>query len=208
MDIICGSDNDKRTVSIRLPDKKSRIGVLVSGGIDSAILYYLILLENKFRGNTHEVYPISLMRKEGSRYFSSLVVGAVNQQFSIPFTEPRLFGDNTLPEEEQIKSLVDQALAKGFDIVYAGVIEQLPQHMDNWKPIPSKETARFKTPFQSVNKSHVIEMVIKFNQEQLFYITHSCADANYQVGRCYRCNGCNERTWGFEELGLSDPGTI
>jgi len=208
MNIICGPENDKRTVSIQLPDKNSRIGVLVSGGIDSAILYYLLLLENQFRGNRHKILPISLIRKEGSKYFSSLVVGAVNQQFSIPFAEPQLFGNNTLPEEKQIKSLVDQALAKDFDTVYAGVIEQLPQHMVDWQPIPSKETARFKTPFQSVNKSHIIDMVIKFKQETMFYITHSCADADYQVGRCGRCNGCNERTWGFKELGLCDPGVI
>jgi len=208
MNIICGPKNDQRTVTITLPKNKSRIGVLVSGGLDSAILYYLLLLENKLRSNIHEILPITVMRKEGSKYFSSLVIGHVNQAFQIPYTDPLIVGDNTLPEEEQVKSGVNQALTQGFDIVYAGVIEQLPQHMVNWQPIPSKETTKFKIPFQSINKSHIIDIIIKFKQEPLFYITHSCSGEQSQVGRCNGCNGCNERLWGFEQLNLVDPGTI
>jgi hypothetical protein len=208
MNIICGLNNDLRTVNIQLPTKASKLGVLVSGGIDSAILYYLLLLENQLRGNIHKILPISIIRKEGSKYLSSVVVGHVNQHFQIPFAEPQIVGDNTLPEEEQVKSGVIQALDEGFDLVYAGVIEQLPQHMINWQPIPSKETARFKTPFANVNKSHIIDMVRKLNQDALFYITHSCSDDRFQVGRCNRCNGCAERSWGFSQLGLTDPGTI
>jgi 7-cyano-7-deazaguanine synthase in queuosine biosynthesis len=208
MNIICGPETDKRTVLITLPTQKSKIGVLVSGGLDSAILYYLLLLENKLRGNIHEIVPISIMRKEGSKYFSSLVIGHVNQSFKIPYCDPIIVGNNTLPEEEQVKSGVNHAIELGFDVIYAGVIEQLPQHMINWQPIPSKETAKFKTPFQSINKSHIIEIIIKFKQEPLFYITHSCAGEQSQVGRCNGCNGCNERRWGFDQLGLNDPGTI
>lgn len=208
MNIICGPKNDQRTIKITLPKNKSRIGVLVSGGIDSAILYYVLLLENKLRGNIHEIVPISIMRKEGSKYFSSLVVGYINPQFQLVFQDPQIVGDNTLPEDQQVKSAVDEAIALGFDIVYAGVIQQLPQHMVNWEPIPSRETARFKTPFLNINKSHIIDMIIKFKQETLFYITHSCSSENYQIGRCNGCNGCNERSWGFAQLELTDPGTI
>ena len=119
MNIICGPEQDQRTITITLPKNKSRIGVLVSGGLDSAILYYLILLENKLRGNIHQILPITVMRKEGSKYFSSLVVGHVNQQFNIPYSDPLVVGNNTLTEEEQVKSGVNQALNQGFDIVYA-----------------------------------------------------------------------------------------
>lgn len=208
MYIQCGPKDNLRSITITLPDIKSRIGVFVSGGIDSAILYYLLLLKNKEIGNLHDIQPLSIMRKEGSKYFSSLVVAHVNQEFQIPYNSPIIVGDNTLPEEEQVKSGVNQALNSGFDIVYAGVIEQLPQHMINWQPIPSKETLRFKTPFQLINKSHIIDLVFKYKQEALFYITHSCAGEQSQIGRCNGCNGCNERSWGFMQLGLTDPGTL
>ena len=72
MNIICGPNNDLRTVNIQLPTKASKLGVLVSGGIDSAILYYLLLLENQLRGNIHKILPISIIRKEGSKYLFKL----------------------------------------------------------------------------------------------------------------------------------------
>ena len=208
MNIICGPENDQRTVIITLPEKKSCIGVLISGGLDSAVLYYLLLLENSLRKEIHKIVPITVERREGSKYFSSLVIGHVNQEFQIPYKDPLIVGDNTLPEEEQVKSGVNQALNQGFDIVYAGVIEQLPQHMINWQPIPSKETPRFKIPFHSINKSHIVDMIVKLKQEPLFYITHSCSGEQSQIGRCNGCNGCNERSWGFSQMGLTDPGTI
>ena len=120
MNLIIGPANDQRNITIVLPKIKSKIGVLVSGGTDSAILYYLVLLENIRLGNLHQVLPISIMRKEGSKYFSSLIVGHVNQEFQIPFQDPQVVGDNTLPEEVQVKSAVDEALASGFDLIFAG----------------------------------------------------------------------------------------
>jgi hypothetical protein len=206
MNIICGPEDDKRTVRINLPKGKSKIGVLISGGIDSAILYYVLLLENKLRNNPHDILPISIMRAEGSEYFSKLVVASINEKFKLPNTEAIIVGDPTLPDDQQVKSGVDDALDLGFNLVYAGVIEQQEEHMIGWVPPPSGETKRFKTPFKNINKTHIIELVTKFKQEDLFYITHTCNV--YKVGRCHRCNGCNERAWGFQQLGLTDPGTI
>lgn len=206
MNIICGPLNDQRTISIILPAVKTKIGVLISGGIDSAILYYIILLENKLRGNIHEVLPISIMRAEGSEYFSKLVVAAMNEKFNLPNIETTIVGNPTLPDIEQVKSGVDDAITLGFELIFAGVIDQQPEHMIGWVPPPSGETRRFKTPLKDINKTHIIELVTKFKQEDLFYITHTCN--TYKVGRCHRCNGCNERAWGFSQLGLTDPGLI
>jgi hypothetical protein len=206
MNIQCGPSNDLRTISINLPKEKSRIGIFLSGGLDSAILYYLLLMENTLRGNLHEIVPISIMRKEGSKYCGKIVAGHIHGHFKLPQQDPLVMGDNTLPEEEQVKSGIEQAFGEGCDIVYAGVIEQLPQHMIGWQPIPSQETKRFKTPFKTLNKSHIIDMIKKLDQETLFYITHSCSVQ--EIGRCNYCNGCNERAWGFAQLESADPGTI
>jgi hypothetical protein len=206
MIITCGLDGDKRKLNLKLPKSSAKIGIFVSGGIDSAILYYLLLLENKIAKNIHTIVPIVILRKEGSKYFSKPVISAVNQSHGLEPVEPLIMGDTSLPEEEQVKSGVHQAHREGFDLVYVGVIEQLPQHMVNWQPIPHKETDNFKTPFRDLNKSHVIDLVRIFKQEHLFSITHSCAVS--EIDRCNICNGCNERSWGFEQLGIVDPGKI
>lgn len=200
----CGPKHDVRSFSISLPEKPSNIGVFVSGGIDSAILYYLLQLENADK--KHNIVPLSIMRKEGSKYFSHLVVAHVNEELGLPLTKPLIVGKPNLPEDQQVRSGVVEAFQKGFDFIYVGVIEQLPMHMVGWNHIPAEETEKFKTPLAKLNKSHIIDLVRILNQESLFNITHSCS--LLELGRCKACNGCNERAWAFNELNLTDPGKI
>jgi len=206
MIINCGPVHDLRELRIGLPERKSKIAVFVSGGIDSAILYYLLCLENKLHQNMHEIVPLTVYRKEGSKNFARLVISHVNASLEKSYTEPLIVGNNQLPEPEQVKSGVCEAEKLGFNLAYTGLIQQLPQHMINWQPIPYSETDFFKAPFKNLNKSHIIDLCVKFNQESLFYLTHSCSAS--EISRCNDCNGCNERTWGFEQLKLVDPGKI
>jgi len=206
MIVHCGPESDQRVITVELPAKPARVGILISGGIDSAILYHLLLLENTFRKNKHVIQPLTVIRKEGSKHFSKLVIAHLHAVHNIPYEDAIIVGDNTLPEEEQVKSGVIEAHANGFDAVYAGVIEQLPQFMVNWQPIPSKETNRFKTPLTNLNKSHIIDLCVRLKQEALFYITHSCSIK--ELGRCNTCNGCNERSWGFSQNQIQDPGML
>lgn len=206
MIITTGPEHDRRTVNVALPTTPQKIGVLVSGGMDSAILYYLTLLENKRIGNIHTIIPLIVQRKEGSKNFAQLVVAHVNSQFDLPHSNFIYVGNNTLAEEEQVKSGVMEAYATGFDRVYVGLIQQLPQHMIGWQPIPYQQSERFRTPLKDFNKSHIVDLIRQYKQEALYYITHSCSAT--ELGRCNQCNGCNERSWGFEQLAFTDPGTI
>jgi diphthamide synthase (EF-2-diphthine--ammonia ligase) len=200
----CGPKDDLRSLEIVLPDNPSRIGIFVSGGIDSAILYYLLQLENK--NKIHDIVPLSIMRKEGSKYFSQLVIAHVNEVLNLPIQKPLIVGKPNLPEDQQVKSGVIEAFQKKFNYVYVGVIEQLDIHMVDWQHIPARETGNFKTPLAGLNKSHIIDLVCRLKQESLFSITHSCSV--YEIGRCKICNGCNERSWAFEKLNIEDPGKL
>jgi len=193
-------------MNIELPKEPSRIGVLVSGGLDSAILYYLIAKQNKELGSPHVVQPFTVMRKEGSRYFARLVITHVHTVLNLPYVDLFMVGNNTLPEEQQVRSGVIHSQALGYKPVYSGLIIQLPQHMINWQPIPYTETENFKAPLKNLDKKQIVDLVVEQKQEALFYITHSCSVL--EIGRCNECNGCNERSWAFEQLNLTDPGTI
>jgi hypothetical protein len=206
MIITCGPDTDQRTLKINLPEERTKIAVLISGGIDSAILYYLMLTENKNIGHRHDIRPIAIMRSEGSEYFSKLVVANMNEKFNLIRQDAITVGNPSLPEDRQVRSGVMNAYELGFDMVYCGLIEQQPEHMVGWTQPDGKETRRFKTPLKDLNKTHIIDLVIKCQQQDLFYITHTCN--KIKVGRCHKCNGCNERAWGFSQLGLTDPGLI
>lgn len=205
IDVDCGPTGDIRKFQLTLPAEKFRLGVFVSGGIDSAILYYMMCKVNRESGNLYTIIPYTMMRKEGSRLFAEPVIKYISGLFNI-VADLTIVGNNTLPEDEQIKSGIQQVIRSNLvDIAYVGVIHQLPIHMVGWVPIPTKQNKVFKTPLIGLNKSHVIDLVYKLGQEHLLTITHSCI---FESGRCGKCNGCNERSWAFNKLNIKDIGTI
>ena len=207
MKIICGPLGDQRTFTLELPtDTKMRIAMFVSGGIDSAILYYLLLQENKVIGNIHDIVPVMVERREGSIYFAKLVTAYIQTVYKLPLNDPIIVGNSELADDQQVKSGVLEAWDQGYDRVYVGIIDQLPQHMINWTNVHYPETDKFKTPLCNLNKSQVLDLVRQFRQTDLLYITHTCNV--HPIGRCNHCNGCNERAWGFSQLDMQDPGIL
>jgi hypothetical protein len=202
MIIKCGNDN--RVITIELPEKKETLGVLVSGGLDSAILYFLIVQENIRLGNLHDIIPFTVARKEGSIYFAGPVVEHIHKYFNICVPHLQV-GDNTLNETRQVTSGLKDAQDMGCSKVYLGVIIQQPEHMLGWDHPKLKEAERFKLPFINADKSHIVDLIFKSNQESLFHITHSC---DHELGRCGSCNGCRERAWGFKKVNKIDPGKV
>jgi hypothetical protein len=206
MRIECGPVSDRRSFDLELPEQ-TRLGVFVSGGIDSALLYYALCLLNQQAGNTHRIIPLTVLRKEGSKFHALPVINHIHSILGLPKCLLTIVGDNTLAEDQQVRSGVIEALERKnlADVVYVGVIDTLDIHMIGWQPIPANETARFKTPLKHLNKSHIIDLAYEMDCVSLLKLSHSCIR---DKGRCYCCNGCNERTWAFEQLGRDDPGSI
>lgn len=209
MIIECGPISDRRTVEISLPEDSNHLGVFISGGIDSAILYYLLHLENRNQGFTHKIFPLIVLRDDGSKYFSRMVIDYVHRVIGIPKTEPFLAGDPYLPHDQQVRAGVMQAVYEyKISPVYAGAIEEIPEHYTGGWEVPVVfETSFFKAPLLNIQKPHVLDIVYQFGMEFLFRITHTCD--TYEIGRCEgECRGCKSRRWAFEQIGRIDPGNI
>jgi len=192
---------NNNSVSITLPQQK-RIGVLVSGGIDSAILYYLLLKEKQITNSDHIIYPIVMFRKEGSKYFARPIVKKIHEIFNISLNAKR-FGNSDLPEEKQIESAVIESMeVLRLDTVYIGVIKNRPEHMIGLEHIPVPKTPLIQTPFIDVEKDFIIKLYHDMGVEHLLEYTHSC-DKDELI-HCGNCNGCRERKWGFSRNGFTD----
>ena len=199
--IDCGPADDTRTFSLELPLLYPKLGVLVSGGLDSAFLYYMVsLLANE----KYTVTPYTITRNDGSNIYAQKVIDYVNGFLN---KEPQL--TTFVPIKERNSDLQVFAGLKELKfqshIYFIGLIETLPEHAIGvptpWVPV---DGVRAKFPMKNLNKSHVVDLVNKFNITELFKITHSCV---YPIDRCGGCNRCNERHWAFTKLGLVDPGT-
>ena len=200
----CGPATDRRTLNVWLHPLRKRIGVLVSGGMDSALLYYLLVKLNVESGLTHKITPYTILRKDGSSQYAPDIINHVHDLFNLPLTTTEIVGDPTLAENMQVETGARDALKKS-NILYMGLIEELAAFTIGWRdPIKWNNSDSRLYPLKDLNKSHIVDLIIQFKQEKLFELTHSCI----MSGKCYNCNGCNERSWGFEQMGYADPGIV
>lgn len=200
MIIDCGPAHDIRTLNIELPTTK-RIGVMVSGGIDSTLLYYLLQYLKKSQNTNHFIRPFMIPRKEGSVYFAKPMVNHVHRLLDLPPSYPTIIGDNRVEESKQVESGVIKAIAFAkIEIIYIGAIDTRPEHLINYERPVTIESSEIKFPFLHLEKSHVIDLYYRLGIESILSHTHSC-DQN-ETAECGTCNGCIERIWGFNELNI------
>lgn len=202
MILTCGPASDQRTLELLLPEHK-KIGICVSGGIDSSLLYYLLLKERAETHSDHVIVPIVVHRKEGSKFYTRPIVERINKMFGITNPVYRL-GVTTLPEQQQVASAVEQAYKiLGMDTVYVGVITNRPEHTIGFDPVIIPSIEKFSTPFLHLEKCHIVDIYYQLGIQYLLEYTHSCDQS--ETEQCGTCNGCRERLWGFAQIGQQDP---
>lgn len=198
MKIKCGPASDIRTLEIEFPNV-SKIGVLVSGGIDSVLLYYL-LLYFKYKNNfPHKIQPI-IIQRPADHHVTKFTVNKVNALFGHDLLPMRL-GDVSLPAHKQVESAVMQAFTiLGFEYVYLGIIEVQPQHAVGITIIEVPEILGIGYPLKNLTKRHIIDLYYKMGIQELLQYTNSCDEHAIELQPCGVCNGCRERDWGLTIL--------
>lgn len=169
------------------------VGVFVSGGLDSALLYHLLLKEHD------NVVPLLVFRNSDQQQYALNVIKHTQSKF----------GSNICPiflKSTDVKSGIAESLRLGFKLVYVGVTRELDEFLVGWESNNFRNTQWCQGPFSELDKSQVVDLVRENNLEELFLITHTCAAQSQ--GRCLTCNRCRERAWAFSRLGLTDPGTL
>jgi len=209
MIIITGPDSDKRQIEIKLHEGKQRIGVMLSGGADSAILLYLLALERKLEGGTQEIIPFTVARPDGAWNYVKPIVDKINQMLDIALPDPIQVGDPTLHHSKQGRSGELEARGKyNIDHFYYGSQQHPPVPMPGEYPArPDKiELPGTTIPFALVDKRHTLGLFEVFQAWPLIELTHSCTALT--EGRCGECYNCKEREWALSDLGITDPGVM
>lgn len=178
----CGPTWDRRIVTLDPPKK---VALLMSGGIDSLVLYNLLSKHTEV-----EVYTAD----RGDGFDTPLTVAEHIGKF--PNT---ISVDPSNPKEMMVKAIQN---IRGFDI-YLGLnvqppIEHFPQFDIDGRPyrpfyIPFKNV---KAPFLHMYKYHIIDLAHKEGID----ISESQSCLQYRVGHCSRCWQCREITWAFDML--------
>jgi hypothetical protein len=213
MIILSGPKSDKQEIKIELPPQHQRIGVMVSGGADSAILLYILALERKLSSSDHELIPITVPRTDGAWDYAGPIVDFVNKLLDINLPQPIMVGDPTLHHSDQTNSGERDARRKhNIQHIFYGSQKHPPVPMPGEYPgrpdrIEYTNNAGIVTttcPFALLDKRHTLDLYGIFDVWPLIELTHSCTAQT--EGRCGECYNCKEREWAFGELGVTDPG--
>lgn len=186
------------------PDK--RYGILLSGGLDSAILLYLLVRVNP----EIQIQPFTIAKTDGAALYADPVIEHFNKKFNQAIPKTIIVGDPTVHHRQQSTTAVKDIFEKHpVDYLFIG-INQNPPTLASLPGAPKRDTESTNPqiifPFVSMYKDQILDLMYKYQQEDLADITHSCTEQSQ--GRCNKCWQCTERAWAFNQLKKEDTGKL
>ncbi len=201
----CGPEWDRRVINI---EPKGRIGVLMSGGADSYILYQLL---RKIPDCPHiHIFWIETGGTTGPGWDLVETVQKLTRRYDIhEITEflHHTINDTPdyLPFDQVVIKTNDWIVEKySLDILYNGTnmnppTEFFPEfpfaYEQHWS-IP--EYTKVKAPFLHLYKYHILDLGKQYNID--ISEAHSCNTFPTAEGHCGECRSCREKVWGYEQL--------
>lgn len=181
-----------------------KYGILLSGGIDSAILLYLILKQNR----NLRIQPFTIPKYDGSIRYALDVIHYMNNKFNIRIPDTIPVGNPDVHHTIQSKTAYFDIIVHypEIDYIFMGTNQNPPEILPGLAPDRVKKSLvePLILPFIDLYKTDILNLMYENNIEYLSEITHTCTEQ--LVGRCNICWQCNERKWSFDKIGKIDYG--
>jgi hypothetical protein len=219
MIIECGPDDDKKCFTIAVDDNVS-VALTLSGGMDTALLTYLValeLLETNRNPNDYIQWIFTIPKKDGAELYPDNIIRWINQKLGITLPSKTILKIPKLHSTYhglQVWNSMLYAMDKyNPDKIYMGDQRAAPDDANISEPRPVRSKTidgpmpnKILMPFNHLYKYHTVDVFYKLGLEELFELTHSCTQM--KTSRCNRCYHCLERKWGFDQINKVDTGKI
>ena len=215
----CGTELDKQQFSITVDDNVS-VALTLSGGLDTALLTYLVsleLLETNRRPEDYVKWIFTIPKRDGAELYPDAIIKWINKRLDINLPDktilkiPKLH--STYHGMQVWNSILYAIDIYNPDKIYMGDQRPAPEeaNINQPKPVRSKTIegpmpGKLIFPFNHLYKYHTVDMFYKLGIEELFDLTHSCTQL--LTARCNECYHCLERSWAFKELNQTDTGKL
>jgi hypothetical protein len=188
-----------------LTDKK--IGILLSGGIDSAVLLYLLAADNP----NIDIQPFVINKSDGAVLYVDDIIKWVADKTDCNIKPAIVVGDPTAHHSLMNRSAIADVLNNHQEIEHIYIaINKVPPALKDLPSTPQRATHSANTkvvlPFVDYTKDVIIRVARDRGILDLLKLTHSCTEQ--RIGRCDQCWQCTERKWAFKQLDIRDPGDI
>lgn len=173
-------------------------GVFLSGGMDSALLLYLVAKET-----SSAIQPFTVAKHDGASFYVHPIVDWVSSNLNVEINSPVIIGNPNLPHQQIIGDALKRVIKhKLADVIYVGdniyPEHELPHGPNRKKYIHPKVLY----PLFNLTKVDIVKLYITHNIMDLLPLTHTCTEQ--AIGRCNVCWQCKERAWAFQKCGLQD----
>jgi 7-cyano-7-deazaguanine synthase in queuosine biosynthesis len=188
-----------------------RIGVMVSGGIDSGTVLFLVLKYIHENNLTNTVTAFTVERTYDSFKNAARVVQYCESMFDGVMVTHKSLSPWFDSSNHNYQTMSGVYEARNNDLVDGVIIAdtKMPevQLVDNM-PNPPRFTNYAPDIMQLVidfTKNVTVGLAIKNNLIPLLEHSHSCIKLT--DSRCGSCYWCREREWAFQQNNFADPGT-
>lgn len=202
-----------KQINVSIPTDVKKAGIMLSGGMDSALLLYMLVVELVVELGSPDDITLKVYNvpnpKDNASLYSSKIVEYISTAFNKPL-EIISVGDVTLAHNRIINEPAGKILRdKEVDLLFSATNQNPPVDLGNvgypWRRSPdAPPTKNVAFPFVHLYKNEILEAYQLLGQLDLAGLTHSCTEST--GARCTKCFQCLERAWAFSQLGLVDNG--
>ena len=212
MKMIIGPKHLEREFTFTIP-ATDKIGIFMSGGLDSSAMLSLILKElaDTDRLKTVSLTAFTIDKPTGEPMYSTRILKKFEEHFQINI--PHV--NNIANTKEAIglgrmdSNVVINTCKQFNGLMYLSGNNMPPPDVKSFHGglgFTYAQSPLYQLPFVNLLKPQMIDILYKLGTDFIIPYTHSCS--RQLNGRCDECYSCEERSWGFEELSLVDPETI
>ena len=206
IELMCGLDNNVRLLSLSIPentDPLSTILVGFTGGLDSLFLLYLLATLNSTQTIPYIIQPITLIGSKiasEQRQYINPIIDYINdktgQSISILIvesTDSLSVAYSDILTEYSSSTLLYLGTTSLVSVLSSGYARNFPAF-----------SARTMQPFKNLDKSHIIDAMIKLNLEDLIDIAPRCTVTHKYGNEACLNYFCTERRWAYGILNRQD----
>ena len=197
-------------VDSKIPKDKT-IGVLVSGGFDSAVLWYAV--KKICLQRNQQCNPYTIPKLDGAEYHAKNVLKTTCELLGIPEIETTMVGQFSEDPGEYTRSGVKDVIALKHEEF---ALTAVTAYFDDLVYYPAPEERKrpneyqlkfMEQPFFYHTKNETVAFAKTLGiLDALMPITHSCTQQS--ISRCNECYWCKERKMAFDKENLTDIGNI
>ena len=200
-------------VKVDVPRDK-KIAVLVSGGWDSAVLWYLV--KRTCMDRNQECNAFTVPKLDGAEHYANRVLEWSSERLGPALMKTTIVGDISSDNPS------DYVTSGGYEIWNEGLGEHIFSAVNAYPPdqrsmmadgyplpndrfVKTEEHHALTQPFAELTKDKIVQLAFDIGiAHEIAPITHSCTELDR--GRCNNCWWCKEREWAFKVIGQDDIG--